>query len=116
MKIYDTSVLIDYLRRGELVEGAISVITLIEVLRGVPQHKRKRVKELLERIYEVIGIDNDVIMKYCELYTSLKHMGQLIPDADLLIASTSISRNYVLVTKDKDFERLRSLGLKLELH
>lgn len=115
MKIYDTSIIIDHLRSGEYVEGAISVITLLEVLRGVPSHKRRVVKELLEKAYEVIGLDNDVLMKYCELYDHLRRMEKLIPDADLLIAATALSRNHILVTKDKDFERLRNLGLKLEL-
>jgi hypothetical protein len=115
MKLIDTSVLIDNLRRGVFEEGSISVITLIEVLRGVASEKRDRVKRLLEKSFDVLGIDNKVILKYCELYTSLKEKGQLISDADLLIAATAIANNLVLVTRDKDFERLRSHGLRLEL-
>ncbi len=115
MKLIDTSVLIDNLRRGVFEEGSISIITLIEVLRGVPQEKRNKVKQLLERSFDILGIDNKVILKYCDLYTSLKQRGQLISDADLLIVATAIASNLVLVTKDKDFERLRKLGLNLEL-
>ncbi len=40
MRLIDTSALIDDLRRGAYREGSISVITLIEVLRGVPPGKR----------------------------------------------------------------------------
>ncbi len=42
MKLIDTSVPIDNLRKGVFEEGAISVITLIEVLRGVSFKKRKK--------------------------------------------------------------------------
>ncbi len=41
MKLIDTSVPIGNLRKGVFEEGAISVITLIEVLRGVSFKKRK---------------------------------------------------------------------------
>lgn len=114
MRLIDTSALIDDLRRGAYREGSISVITLIEVLRGVPPGKRERVKELLEKSYNVLGIDNKVALKYCDLYTSLKREGRLIPDADLLIAATAIVNGLALVSKDKDFERLKEHGLKLE--
>jgi len=115
MKLIDTSVLIDSLRKGSYKEGSISVITLIEMLRGVPPPKRRRVKQLLEESFDVLNIDNNVVLKYCDLYTILKQKGQLVPDADLLIAATAITNNLVLVTKDEDFERLKELGLKLEL-
>ncbi len=42
MKLLDTSIVIDDLRRGVFEEGAISTITLIEVLRGVPPEKREK--------------------------------------------------------------------------
>ena len=57
MSLIDTSVLIDNTRRGAYEEGAISIITLIEVLRGLALEKRIRAKELLERSYEVIYLD-----------------------------------------------------------
>ncbi len=115
MKLLDTSILIDNLRKGSFEEGIISIITLIEVVRGVSSRKREKVKQLLEKTYEVLNIDNNVIMKYCELYQKLKEEGKLIPDADLLIAATAMVNNLVLVTKDKDFERLKEYGLQLEL-
>ncbi len=115
MKLLDKSILIDYIRRGEYEEGAISIITLLEVLRGVRKEKRIKIKELLEEIYETLHIDNNVLLKYCELYDVLKSRGLLIPDADLFIAATAIANNLILVTKDRDFLRLRDYGLKLEL-
>ncbi len=115
MRLIDTSVLIDNIRRGVYEEGYISLVTLLEFLRGISSEKRAKVKELLEKSYTIISIDNKVILEYCELYDKLKREGSLISDADLIIAATAMSRNLVLVTRDKDFERLRKYGLKLVL-
>lgn len=97
--------MIDNIRRDVYEEGAISIIKLIEVLRGLTPEKRGRAKELLERSYEVSYLDNRVILKYCELYDGLKLKGILIPGVDLLIAATAIANNITLITKDRDFER-----------
>lgn len=115
MKLLDTSVVIDDLRRGVFEEGAISTVTLIEVLRGLPSEKREKTKQLLESVFDVLGIDNKTILKYCELYQELRHKGEIIPDADLLISATAIANNLELVTKYKDFIRIQKLGLKLKL-
>ncbi len=43
MKLIDTSVLIDNLKKGVYEEGVISVISLIELLRGLSSRKRIKV-------------------------------------------------------------------------
>ncbi|MHC1628327.1 MAG: PIN domain-containing protein, partial [Candidatus Nezhaarchaeales archaeon] len=65
--------------------------------------------------YDVIGLSNEVIEVYCNLYDELKRRGKVIPDADLLIASTAMAHNLTLKTRDKHFMELQDLGLKLEL-
>ena len=115
MKLVDTGILIDWLRRGELREGCISVITLIEILRGVPAHKRREVKPALEKIYTIIPLDNEVIQEYCNLYEALKRRGIKISDADLLIAASAKAKNLTLVTADKGFERLRRFDVKIQI-
>ena len=115
MRLIDTSVLIDSMRKGIFEKGVISVITLIEILRGISGEKRERVKRLIEDAYDIININNKVILKYCEIYEILKRKGGLMSDADMLIAATAMAHDLVLVTKDRDFERLVELGLKLEL-
>ncbi len=115
MKLFDTSVLVEQIRKGVFESGALSIITLIEVLRGVPWEKRGKVKRLLEESYEVLGLNNDVILKYCEIYEELKRRGELLPDADLLTAAIAMVYGYTLVTKDLGFKRLEALGIKLEL-
>ena len=54
-QLLDTSLLIKLLHEGKSIEGGISAITLIEVLREVPENKRPDVKKALEEVCEVIG-------------------------------------------------------------
>jgi len=72
-------------------------------------------KKLLENLFDVVTLDNDVILTYCSLYRKLRETGKGIGDADLLIAASAISKNLVFWTEDlKHFERLEGLGLKLK--
>lgn len=107
MMLFDTSFLLDMLKEKRFEEGSISVITLIEILRGIRKEKRAMVKKLLEESFDVIRLDNKIIETYCELYNELKKGGLAMPDADLLIASAAISKKLRLKTKDKGFEKLK---------
>jgi predicted nucleic acid-binding protein len=49
MRLFNTSILLEKLKRREYDGVFISVVTLIETLRGVPEEKRNRVKELSAR-------------------------------------------------------------------
>jgi len=113
MNLLDTDIIVELLleRRHEI--GAVSIITLIEVLRGLEARKRAGVKDLFEESFNVQSLDNETIKTYCNLYRKLRKEGISIPDADLLIAATAMSRNMALKTRDKHFERLREFGLKL---
>ena len=113
MRLLDTDAVIDQLRKKEHQPGAISVITLIEVLRGTTREKRTTVKELLEESYPTLNLDNPSILTYCELYAKLREEGQTLPDADLLIAAGAISRGMPLETRDAHFQRLTPHGLEL---
>jgi len=113
MNLLDTDIIIEMLRERKHEVGAISIITLIEVLRGLEARKRAKVKELLEESFNLLNLDNEVIETYCNLYHKNKEEGTPIPEADLLIAATAISHNMTLKTKDEHFKRLKTLGLKL---
>jgi len=116
MNLLDTDTLVELLQKRKYETGAISTITLIEILRGLEPEKRTKVKELIEQSFNPLPIDNKVIRTYCSLYRNLREKGVLIPDADLVIAATAITHNMTLKTKDKHFERLEKLGLKLTSH
>lgn len=76
------------------------------MLRGVKSEKRAKVKKLLEECFNLLNLDNEVIEIYCNLYHRLKGGRILIPDADLLIATTAISQGITLKTEDEHFKRL----------
>src|SRR4030067_1352606 len=113
MNLLDTAIIIEMLRERKHEVGAISIMTLIEVLRGLEANKRTKVKELLEESFNLLNLDNEIIETYCNIYHKLKKEGTLIPDADLLIAAAAIKHNMTLKTKDEHFKRLKTLGLKL---
>ena len=113
MSLLDTDVVIELLRERRYEAGSISIITIIEVLRGIEAEKGSKVKGLLEESFNVLSLDNEVIKTYCSLYRKLREEGTLVPDADLLLAATAISHNIPLKTGDEHFKRLKELGLKL---
>ena len=114
MNLLDTGIIIEMLKQKRYRPGAISPLTLIEVLRGVESKKRIRVKQLLEESFSVVNIDNSIIETYCDIYCKLKKEGTPLPDADLLIAASAMARNLILETDDEHFQQLKSLGLKLK--
>lgn len=114
MNLLDTDIILELLHEKRHEIGAISIITLIEILRGIEDKKRIKVKDLLEESFSVQRLDNETIITYCSLYRKLKKGGVLIPDADLLIAATAITKNMTLKTHDEHFRRLAKFGLKLE--
>ena len=113
--LFDTSALIKMFKEKEFQMGAISVITLIEFLRGIPKNKRSKTKKLLEEAFDIIPLDNHVILEYCNLYEELRKTGSLIPDADLIIAASAKTKNLKLITMDKHFEKLKNQGLEIEI-
>jgi tRNA(fMet)-specific endonuclease VapC len=114
MKVLDTGIIIEMIRKKSFQPGAISPLTLIEVLRGIDGEKRTKVKHLLEESFAVINIDNKIIETYCELYCKLKQEGSQLPDADILIAATAIAHDLAIETNDKHFQRLKKFNLKLQ--
>jgi len=65
MNLLDTDAVIGLLRERRYEAGAISVLTLIEVLRCIEDEKREEVKGLLEQSFDVLNLDNIVITTYC---------------------------------------------------
>lgn len=110
----DTSIVIDALKGDAGYEhGKISVLTLLEFLRGIPPEKRAPAKALLEEAYDVVGIGNRAVLEYCGLYESLKTRGEALPDADLLIGATALALGEPLMTKDLGMKRLKEQGVNI---
>ncbi len=113
MSLLDTSIIIKYLQEKKPHTGNISILTLIELLRGIPDEKRADVKESFEELYRIHPLDNETIIEYCRLYDTLKQEGKLIPETDMIIAATAINKKLKLATLDTHFTRLEKHGLKL---
>ena len=114
MNLLDTGIVVDMIESNNYAPASISPITLIEVLRGIDDEKRLSAKRLLEETFSILNLDNMIIETYCQIYRKLKNKGNLLPDADLLIAATAIAHDLILETNDNHFSRLKPFGLKIK--
>ena len=125
--LLETSTCIELLRGNETVRQkcieqnqycCISAITAIELLYGAhnaPEKYREQEltkARLLIDYYTIVGIDN-----IPELFSSEKHrlekMGNIIEDFDLMIGTTGVIDDLIVVTHNtKHFNRIE--GIKLE--
>lgn len=59
---------------------------------------------------EVLEIDDPVIVKAADIYADLHRRGQLIGDADIIIAATALEYNLAVVTNNENhFNRIGGL-------
>ena len=93
----------------------ISLVTRFEILRGL---KAKRAAAQLAAFdsfcgnNEVLPITDAVIVRAADVYADLHGRGQLIPDADILIAATAIENGLTLATNNlADFGRIAGLRI-----
>lgn len=94
----------------------INGISYYEIKRGLLA--RKAIAQLgkfnlLCREFGLILPDTQSIFdRAAEIYADLQQTGELIEDADILIASITSSRDFILVSDDTDFNRIQ--GLRIE--
>lgn len=122
MIVLDTSVVIDLFIDGDAADatdsivkrgdGALSAITVFELLSGVrdPAHLRER-REVIDTC-RVLEVSREVSFRAAALYTHLRDSGQLIPNEDLLIAATALVRRCALHTLNRrHYRRIPALRL-----
>jgi tRNA(fMet)-specific endonuclease VapC len=122
--LIDTDILIYSLKNNPVVHNnfmlhehdpkAISVISYGELLIGAKKSvhidKNLAVAYRIRELFPVISVDQPVIETFSNIKTALQHQGTPIDDMDLLIASTALTLNYVLVTNnEKHFKRIDGL-------
>jgi len=94
----------------------ISVITYYEILRGLKEIARKKKLELFYEMAEkteIIILTVGIMDKASDIYLELKKKGELIEDADILVAASAMVNDLVLITdNEKHFCRIE--GLKVE--
>ena len=127
MIFLDTDVCVAYLRGNARIEAkfrqfepeglAVSSMTAAELLYGAeksgdPDGSRMRVEEFLGSLEVVCGDENAVrTFGYVKAY--LVKAGLALPDADILVAATALSRSCPLATGNvRHFSRIWGLQLQ----
>ena len=93
----------------------ISLVTRFEILRGL---KAKRATTQLAAFdsfctnNDVLPLSDQIIVRAADSYADLRIRGQLIPDADILIAATALENGLVMATNNlADFGRIAGLRI-----
>lgn len=130
--LLDTDILSAIMRReASAVEGAraylavhpklpISLFTRYEILRGL---KAKNATAQLKRFdvlcqsLQILPVTDEIIERAADIYADLHRRGQLIDDADILIAATALEHEMVLATNNtKHHSHIQGLVLENWLH
>jgi tRNA(fMet)-specific endonuclease VapC len=93
----------------------INIISYYEILRGLKdlgnEKKIGRFEDFIQE-NELVSIGKEAVEKAAEIYAYLKKEGNLIEDADILMAGSAIVEDLVLITNNiKHFERVKGLRL-----
>ena len=92
-----------------------SIITRYEILRGLKARRATRQLARFEQRCQhsqVLPLTDDIIVQAADLYASLYQEGQLISDADILIAATALKHNLIMVTENvHHFRRIPGLAI-----
>jgi len=94
----------------------ISIITRYEILRGLRAKgatKQTTRFELFCVRNKILPITDEVIVQAAEIYADLYKRGELIGDADILIAATAMVNGFGVSTNNEDHFR-RVTGLYVE--
>jgi tRNA(fMet)-specific endonuclease VapC len=93
-----------------------SIITRYEILRGLKARRATRQLANFERLCSIsrfLALTDDMIVQAADTYADLYKRGELIPDADILIAASALTNGLGLVTNNKKHFR-RISGLHVE--
>lgn len=116
MYLLDSDIIIDFLHGhkdatsliGKLANKqlATSVICIAEILEGIhfsEKNKSQKIKDFKQftKNLNVIEVEMAVASQFALLRGGLRKKGLLIDNFDLLIASTAITHNLILVTNNK---------------
>lgn len=100
---------------GDHVRLTISLVTRFEILRGLKAKSATSQLTAFESFCaqnEVLPITDDIVVVAADIYADLHSRGQLIPDADILIAATALNHGLVLATNNhRDFGRISRLQI-----
>ena len=116
----DSSAIIEYLKGNKNAreavdkydEAYISILTVYEVLKG--RTEKESIMKFLST-FSIAMITEEDVLRATRIYKALKDKGKLVGDIDVLIAAQAINRGLTLVTKDRDFLKVKEVVNELEL-
>lgn len=108
--------LIDKFREVNLENCAISEITLAELIFGAenssnPKKNYKLIDDFSQQI-KILPIFNSINI-YAKEKVRLRQQGTMISDFDLLIGSTAIANELIMITENvKEFNRITAINIE----
>ena len=126
MILLDTDICIELLRGNENVikrkkketqKAAVSYMTAGELFYGSAKSDNNNKNKLLVKTFlttvEIIDFDLEIMEMFGELKFELQKRGEMLPDADIIIASVSLCKCTKLITGNTShFKRFKSLTLE----
>ena len=95
---------------------SFSIITKYEILRGLNIKDAKKQSTAFEQFCEknkIVQITDDVVSQAARIYADLYKRGELIGDADILIAASALVNGLGVVTNnERHFTRIAKLHVE----
>ena len=126
--VLDTNIITALLKANRSVKEKIKEITIegddilingisyYEIKRGLLAVNATNKLKIFDHFCEQFGslwLDTQSIFdEAAKIYADLKTKGELIEDADILIASTVKNQDFILVSDDSDFDRVQDLRVE----
>jgi predicted nucleic acid-binding protein len=109
----DSSFIISYLSGDQKAKSFLEQLEYEELfLPSIVEMEVKWGKREISKFedLEKVGFDSSDVQKTIEMKEHLKQKGEMINRLDLMIAAQASRAQTVLVTQDKDFEKLEDFG------
>ncbi|MEA2032856.1 MAG: type II toxin-antitoxin system VapC family toxin [Euryarchaeota archaeon] len=126
--IFDTNIITAIMKNNEKVKRRaqeailtgddifINGISYYEIKRGLLAKDARKQLQFFDQLckeYGLVLLDNQSIFdRAAEIYAELQRKGELIGDADILIAAIIDTRNFTLVSDDGDFDKIQGLSVE----
>lgn len=126
--VLDTDILSAVMRKNPVViskariylaehgQFTLSIITRYEILRGLMAKGATKQARAFDRFCAknaILPLTDEAVEKAAEIYADLRARGELIGDADILIAASALVHGLGVVTNNEDhFGRIRDLQVE----
>lgn len=101
---------------SEYGQFTFSIITIYEILRSLKVKGAIKQAIVFDRFHKkniILLLTDEIVVKAAEIYADLRKRGELISDADILIAASALVHELGVVTNNEQhFTRIK--GLQVE--